>query len=221
MGCGTGLKFDDGSDGSIRWAQIDSNTVGITTLNDAAPNLGGPCSTCPCTNAGSNQVTQSTNHHVVNLSTGVTLSAECNYWSPGMPKANKFIGSVDYNPYLTSPPEPPQGPGAIAGESGGDDDPGSRVPSSFALFPSHPNPFNPATTVRYDVPPPGGRVSMIVYDVSGRAVRVLVDTEMQPGSFAVDWDGRDDRRQPVASGVYFVRMISRDFERTQKLTLLK
>ncbi len=84
-----------------------------------------------------------------------------------------------------------------------------------------PNPFNPATTIRYDVPPPGGLVTIRVYDVAGRLVRTLVDGVQTPGEKKVTWYGLDDRKVRAASGVYFCRMTAPGFERTKKLVLIE
>jgi beta propeller repeat protein len=103
-------------------------------------------------------------------------------------------------------------------------DPGSGVADGgvfeFALQPSHPNPFNPRTTVSYSVPVPGA-VELRVYDVRGSLVRTLVDEAVAAGLHAVTWDGRDDRGASVGSGVYFVRLSSRGDVRTQRVVLLE
>lgn len=91
-----------------------------------------------------------------------------------------------------------------------------------ALEQNFPNPFNPQTTIRYRVAA-GGRVTLAVYNVAGQLVRTLVN-ETQPASGAARvtvWDGRDNRGQRVASGVYLYRMTSPGFTQTRKLVLLK
>jgi len=75
----------------------------------------------------------------------------------------------------------------------------------FALWPNRPNPFNPATTIRYSVPAQT-HVRLIVYDVSGRAVARLVDRVESPGQHEVHWLGENDQGQPLASGVYACRL---------------
>jgi hypothetical protein len=103
-------------------------------------------------------------------------------------------------------------------EGAGVDD---ELPTRFALHQNSPNPFNPVTTVEYDVPAPGGRVTVAVYDVSGRLVRTLVDSPQEPGSLAAVWDGTDERGAHVGSGVYYCRMQASGFDERIKLTLLK
>jgi hypothetical protein len=98
---------------------------------------------------------------------------------------------------------------------------GSVVPLEFALHQNVPNPFNPATAIRYDVPAGGGVVSLRVYDVNGRLVRTLVDENQSPGQKTVVWNGRDDRGQSVATGVYFYRMSAPGFEIARKMVLMQ
>lgn len=74
------------------------------------------------------------------------------------------------------------------------------------LLPAVPNPFNPVTELRFELPA-GGRAGLALFDARGRRVRTLVDeTQMPAGSFLVRWDGRDERGMSVASGVYFARL---------------
>lgn len=93
---------------------------------------------------------------------------------------------------------------------------------TLALHPNVPNPFNPQTTIRYDVPGDGAvRVKLWVLDVAGRVVSTLVDGNQPAGSREVVWRGTDDRGAQVASGVYF-SVLEVDGERvTRKLVLLK
>jgi hypothetical protein len=98
-------------------------------------------------------------------------------------------------------------------------DPG--VPSAYALHQNVPNPFNPTTTIAYDVPPGGGVVTLRVYDVAGRLVRTLVDTHQMAGRKFATWDGRNNSGLTVATGVYFYRMQAGNFVQTRKMLLLK
>ena len=84
---------------------------------------------------------------------------------------------------------------------------------------SSPNPFNPATTIRYDVPAAGGRLLLGVYDVDGQLVRELFDGDRGPGSYAVLWDGRDAQGRVLASGIYFCRIELPGSSETIKLVL--
>jgi hypothetical protein len=73
------------------------------------------------------------------------------------------------------------------------------------LLQNFPNPFSPATVVRYSVPT-DGPVSVVIYDVQGRRVRTLADGFKSAGSYEDEWDGRDDSGQQVTSGVYFYQL---------------
>ncbi|UCG51765.1 MAG: hypothetical protein JSW58_16590 [Candidatus Latescibacterota bacterium] len=95
------------------------------------------------------------------------------------------------------------------------------VPGEFALYQNVPNPFNPSTTIRYDVPAGGGRVTLHIYDVNGRLVRSLVDGVELPGEKSMVWDARDDRGTKVSTGVYFCRLAGPGFTKTHKLLLIK
>jgi flagellar hook assembly protein FlgD len=61
----------------------------------------------------------------------------------------------------------------------------------------------------------------VVYDVTGARVRTLVEGEVSGGKYTVEWDGRNDRGQTVGSGVYFYRLVERNFTQTKKMILLK
>lgn len=95
------------------------------------------------------------------------------------------------------------------------------IPNRFALHANAPNPFNPVTTIGYDVPAGGAEVNITVYDVAGRRVRELVNERRAAGMWSVTWSGDDDRGQRVATGVYFYRMRAGGFTETRKMVLLK
>jgi hypothetical protein len=97
-----------------------------------------------------------------------------------------------------------------------------EVPSpGWGLAQNVPNPFNPATTIRFDVPAGGARVALRVFDVEGRLVRTLLDGFEAEGMRTAAWDGADSRGNLVASGLYFYRLESPDFVKTRKMLLLK
>ncbi|UCG52209.1 MAG: choice-of-anchor D domain-containing protein [Candidatus Latescibacterota bacterium] len=95
-----------------------------------------------------------------------------------------------------------------------------HVPTRYQLLPNYPNPFNPTTTIAYDLPKPTD-VRLRIYDVKGRMVRELVNKTQPVGRQEVLWDGRDESNNPVASGVYFYKLIAGDFVQTRKMVLLK
>ncbi len=99
-------------------------------------------------------------------------------------------------------------------------EPVHAAPASFTLYPNYPNPFNPATTIRFDLNR-SAKVSLKIYNVLGQEVRTLVSGQMPPGVHSVTWDGKDQRGQNVSSGVYLYRLETGGFSKTLKLTLLK
>jgi photosystem II stability/assembly factor-like uncharacterized protein len=83
-----------------------------------------------------------------------------------------------------------------------------------------PNPFNPTTSIAYDLPAEAD-VTLRIYDVSGRLVRTLVDARQPAGPHSIMWDGRTDAGRPLASGVYLSELRAGEDARRGKLALLK
>ncbi len=88
------------------------------------------------------------------------------------------------------------------------------------LMSASPNPFNPSTTIAFELAAPG-EVSITVYDVSGRMIRSLVNGRMPAGMHEVTWNGRDRNGATAASGVYFYRLIAGEILETRKMVLLR
>ena len=99
----------------------------------------------------------------------------------------------------------------------------NAVPAPFRLASNYPNPFNPKTTIEYIVPGIESTVavSLRIYDLSGRLVRVLVDDAQSPGAHEAEWDGRDAVGHHAGSGVYFYRLEAGTYSATQKMVLVK
>jgi hypothetical protein len=97
---------------------------------------------------------------------------------------------------------------------------GEILPKDFSLSQNYPNPFNAATTIEYLV----GKhehVTIDIINVTGQTVRRLVDKDVGPGTYSVEWDGTNDAAQGVASGVYYYRLTAGDYSQTKSMTLLK
>jgi FlgD Ig-like domain len=91
----------------------------------------------------------------------------------------------------------------------------------YLVLESYPNPFNPATTVRFALPK-ADVVSLAVFDVSGRLIRTLLSNARKPaGFFEAEWNGTDGNGRQVASGVYFFRLTTSTESLTRKAVLLK
>lgn len=95
-----------------------------------------------------------------------------------------------------------------------------NTPAFFKLFPNHPNPFNPSTTLTFSVSKPAS-VRLTVYDLLGKPVRRLVDGEVSVGEHSVQWDGRDESGTIVDSGLYLARFEGGSEVQTIRMVLLK
>jgi hypothetical protein len=94
------------------------------------------------------------------------------------------------------------------------------TPTKFALLQNFPNPFNPETTIKYNLAE-GTNVSLRIYNVVGQVVRTLVSEPQSAGRYTVRWNGSDDRGVSVSSGIYFYEIRSNGFQDVKKLMLLK
>ena len=89
-------------------------------------------------------------------------------------------------------------------------------PYEFNLVQAYPNPFNPTTNIDFSIPNNGLNVSIRIYDINGRVLTTLVDKEFNAGYHNIKWNASN-----YASGIYFAKMISDSFIKTQKLMLIK
>ena len=96
----------------------------------------------------------------------------------------------------------------------------SPLPRTLALHPNFPNPFNPSTALRFDLPQ-DGPVELSVFNVLGQQVRTLVNGSRQAGYYRLEWDGMDDAGQPVASGTYLTRLQTREGVLVHKMLMVK
>ncbi len=95
------------------------------------------------------------------------------------------------------------------------------VPDEYALFNNYPNPFNPVTHIKFQVKDQA-KVTVVIYDVSGRQVKTLLDKkEYAAGRYEISWDATDRFSQKVASGVYFYRFTANNFTKMGRMVLLK
>jgi hypothetical protein len=94
------------------------------------------------------------------------------------------------------------------------------IPAAYALHQNYPNPFNPVTTLRYDLPTED-YVTIIIYDLSGREINQLVNTNQPAGQKSVQWNATDMHGKPVSAGVYLYQIQAGEFIQTRKMVLLK
>ena len=91
---------------------------------------------------------------------------------------------------------------------------------SFGLSKNYPNPFNPTTTIGYNVAS-AGEVSIVIYDMMGREVKTLVSNHTNPGSYSAVWNAKNDQGLEVSAGMYVYKMIAGDFVQVNKMLLVK
>jgi hypothetical protein len=94
------------------------------------------------------------------------------------------------------------------------------APEKFELLQNFPNPFNPETTIKYNIKD-AGYVTLSIFNTKGQLVRKLIAQDMQPGAYDVVWDGRNELGNQVTSGVYFFRIDTKGFTEIKKMQLLR
>lgn len=92
--------------------------------------------------------------------------------------------------------------------------------NNFKLKQNYPNPFNPSTTIDYSINR-SDNVRINIYDSAGRLVKNLVNGFRRPGDYKVIWDGKNNDGINASSGVYFYQLITKDFQSSKKMILLK
>ena len=94
------------------------------------------------------------------------------------------------------------------------------IPSDFALHGNYPNPFNPTTQIRFDLPNKND-VNINIYNMLGQRVKVFSMPNTPAGTHTITWNATNQSGQPLSAGVYLYQMISEDFVQTRKMILLK
>ncbi len=134
-----------------------------------------------------------------------------NFWKQeGTPDSNQEVVFQDFT-FV------PDGAVGVADEGAG-----GALPATPAgrLLPAVPNPFNPQTTLRFELLH-DGVVDLAVYDLTGRRVRTLSRGHRNAGDHRTTWDGSDDRGRSLASGVYLVHLRGVEFSESRRVTLVK
>jgi hypothetical protein len=104
---------------------------------------------------------------------------------------------------------------SVALRTGIDENQKLDIPNAFSLLQNHPNPFNPETTIRFDVKEPC-RVTLKVLDLRGREVSTLADAKYQPGEHSIRFDASG-----LASGIYVYTIRMGDFTAVRKMAVMK
>lgn len=97
---------------------------------------------------------------------------------------------------------------------------GAANPDGFALYQNYPNPLNPETNIKYQIPE-SGNVELKIFNISGQEIKNLRNENQQAGSYEVHWDGRDHNGQRVSSGIYIYQIKFNNLTQSKKLSVLK
>ena len=93
-------------------------------------------------------------------------------------------------------------------------------PDKLRIYNAHPNPFNPVTSLSYDLPN-NSVVKITVHDMMGRVVKTLVNDSQTAGFKSVQWNATNDKNEPVSAGLYLYTIQAGEFRQTKKMVLLK
>ena len=96
----------------------------------------------------------------------------------------------------------------------------NEIPNEFMLYNAFPNPFNPSTTIRFDLPE-DSFVTINVYDMVGRHVKTLLNNKMSAGRKSIVWDSTNNFDHPVSTGTYFYAIKTVEYSQTKKMVYLK
>ncbi len=96
----------------------------------------------------------------------------------------------------------------------------AALPTQFALENNYPNPFNPTTTIKYQLPA-DVRVNVTIYNIQGQVVRTLVSEDQKAGYYTIQWDGRSEAGTSVATGIYIYRINAGSFVTAKKMVMMK
>ena len=94
------------------------------------------------------------------------------------------------------------------------------IPAKYSLSQNYPNPFNPTTKIDFSLPR-SDDVTVTIYNLMGQQIKVLMNSNLEYGYHTATWNGLDQLGRPVASGVYFSELRTRNFRKTKKMLLLK
>ena len=201
-----GMSVADSAAPFLSGNVFDGNTIsGVYMNGDPGPEIGRGFD-------DANDFSNSGFVHVFNMGTA-EVDADLNYWGTNCPDGSLFYGPVDWLPWTDAGHT-----GAYTSCTGVDE--GEPIGRAYASL-NYPNPFNPSTAISYTVPSVGTPVRLMIYDLTGRKVRTLVEEAHGPGEYTAVWRGRDDRGLPVSSGVYFYRIEIGDYTVDRKMVMLK
>ncbi|MEO8514966.1 MAG: YCF48-related protein, partial [Ignavibacteria bacterium] len=187
--------------GGSNWILISSLTgENIVMFNNSEGFLLGQSSTIRKTSNGGNNWFNVFNLHNVYWWLDLQVINPRNIWAVG------YEGVTGYVAFNNNSGGEPIGIQTI----------NTEIPNNFLLSQNYPNPFNPQTKIKFDIPAnmkgQTSNVKLIIYDLLGREVATLINEELKPGTYEADWNGSN-----FSSGVYFYKIISKEFTETKKM----
>ena len=96
----------------------------------------------------------------------------------------------------------------------------NQIPNTYKLYNNYPNPFNPQTTIKYDLQKPG-KVVIEIFNLLGQKIKSLVNEDKAAGSYTTTWNGTTDKGLHAASGIYFYRIKTENFSNIKKMILMR
>lgn len=94
------------------------------------------------------------------------------------------------------------------------------IPTDYVLEQNYPNPFNPSTTIQFALPE-AGTVNLKIYNANGQLVRTLASGSFEAGTHSIQWNATNEAGEKVASGFYFYRLQSGNFQQVKRMLLIK
>jgi hypothetical protein len=94
------------------------------------------------------------------------------------------------------------------------------LPITYNLYNAYPNPFNPVTTLRYDLPE-DAMVNITIFDMMGRVIKTIVNSQQNAGFKSVRWNATNDYGKPVSAGIYLYMIQAGEYRQTRKMVLVK
>ena len=95
-----------------------------------------------------------------------------------------------------------------------------NLPAEYQLYSNYPNPFNPITNIKFDVPE-FDYIEILIYNINGQIVKTLQSGNLAPGFYKIVWDGADDHGVSMPSGIYFYSMNATGFNKKYKMVFIK
>lgn len=215
---------NNGSAASFNFQFITNNYASVNVGNDASPTLGDL--------DGDNDLDMLIGNRLGKIAfyrnTGSVSSPSFTFVTTDYAGINAFQNSVPAIVDLNNDSDPDLILGNIKGglyyyenwDVFGIQQIGSEIPQEFSLYQNYPNPFNPVTKIKFDVKAKGNsekaKINLIVFDLLGKEVINLVNGELSPGIYEVDYDASN-----LPSGVYFYKLVSGEFSESKKMVLVK